>query len=234
MAICRPKTIGDAPARGPERSGGRRCGDFLVSRGMGEAQGKKVASTALRLRRSRRSRCSARSSHQRGHVRPRAEPQPWEKTWRMSVELHKSLVRFGAERETICKGRYRPGRTIDHGAPPPQLCGPAEIGRASLQALRGEVRSPLAQARCPLVQCGALCDLARPMMATKPHRSCVVAVRTGRDIFPTTLPASNGRSSANTVKRVHAVPPMQNAPPQAKASRQATEGTPICDRANTT
>src|SRR3954453_20674868 len=38
MALCRPKTIGDAPARGPERSGGRRCGDFLASRGMGKAQ----------------------------------------------------------------------------------------------------------------------------------------------------------------------------------------------------
>jgi len=46
---------------------------------MGEAQGKKVASTALRLRRSRRSRSSARSSHQRGHGRPRAEPQSLEK-----------------------------------------------------------------------------------------------------------------------------------------------------------
>lgn len=68
MAICRPRTIGDAPARGPKRSGGRRCGDFLASRGMGAAQGKKVAATALQLRRSRRSRSSARSSHQRGHV----------------------------------------------------------------------------------------------------------------------------------------------------------------------
>ncbi|MBR0938500.1 hypothetical protein [Bradyrhizobium jicamae] len=43
MAIWRQKTIGDAPAfQEPERSGGRRCGDFLVSRGMGEAQGKKA------------------------------------------------------------------------------------------------------------------------------------------------------------------------------------------------
>src|SRR4051812_17135718 len=40
------------------------------ARGMGEAQGKKVAATALRLRRSRRSRSSARSSHPRGPVRP--------------------------------------------------------------------------------------------------------------------------------------------------------------------
>jgi len=48
---------------------------------MGEAQGKKVASTALRLRRSRRSRSSARSSHQRGYVRPRADPQSYGEAW---------------------------------------------------------------------------------------------------------------------------------------------------------
>jgi len=35
MAIWRPRTIGDAPAGGPERSRGRCCGDFLASRGMG-------------------------------------------------------------------------------------------------------------------------------------------------------------------------------------------------------
>src|SRR5689334_7771948 len=39
MAMDRPRTIGDAPACGPERSGGRRCGDFLASRGMGFSPG---------------------------------------------------------------------------------------------------------------------------------------------------------------------------------------------------
>src|ERR1700676_5345159 len=36
MAIGRPEAIDDAPARGPERSGGWRRRDFLASRGMGE------------------------------------------------------------------------------------------------------------------------------------------------------------------------------------------------------
>jgi hypothetical protein len=72
------------------------------------------------------------------------------------------------------------------------------------------------------------------MMATKRHRSCVAAVSTGRGIFSTTAADSNERVSADTVKRVHAVPPMQTAPRQAKASRQAIEGTPICDRAKIT
>src|SRR4029077_7114821 len=49
-----PEAIDDAPARGPERSGGWRRRDFLGSRGMGEAQGKKVDPAPLRLSRSRR------------------------------------------------------------------------------------------------------------------------------------------------------------------------------------
>jgi hypothetical protein len=38
---------------------------------------------------------------------------------------------------------------------------------------------------------------------------------------------SDGRVLAKTVKRVHAVPPMQTAPTQANASRQASKGIPI-------
>ncbi|KAF0104031.1 MAG: hypothetical protein FD144_1960 [Rhodospirillaceae bacterium] len=62
MAICRPEAIDAAPACGPEQSGGWRRDDFLASRGMGEAQGKKVEPPPLRLRRSRRSRPLARSA----------------------------------------------------------------------------------------------------------------------------------------------------------------------------
>src|SRR5262249_46931172 len=62
MAICRPKAIAAAPVFGPERSGGWRRRDFVGSRGMGEAQGKKVSPPPLRHRRSRRSRPLARSS----------------------------------------------------------------------------------------------------------------------------------------------------------------------------
>src|SRR5258705_13331278 len=39
MAIYRPRTIGDAPACGPQRSGGRCRRDFLASRGMGVSPG---------------------------------------------------------------------------------------------------------------------------------------------------------------------------------------------------
>ena len=42
MAIGWPEAVDAAPARRPERSGGWQPKDFLVSRGMGVAQGKKV------------------------------------------------------------------------------------------------------------------------------------------------------------------------------------------------
>ncbi|MET4483793.1 uncharacterized protein (DUF736 family) [Bradyrhizobium sp. F1.13.3] len=159
-----------------------------------------------------------------------------EKTWRMSVVLNRG--RYGSaqkEKQSAAKGGIVPDGMIERGAPLHRsYVGQTEIGMACLkrsQEKRGYLSLKLDVSP---VQRAALCDLARPTMATKRHRSCVVAVRTDRDIFSTTRPDSNGRVSANTVKRVHAVPPMQTAPPQAKASRQASEGTPICDKANTT
>src|SRR5262249_43007605 len=49
MAIDRPQAIDDAPACRTEHSGGWRRRDFLGSRGMGAAQGKKVSPPPLRL-----------------------------------------------------------------------------------------------------------------------------------------------------------------------------------------
>ena len=69
MAIDWPEAIGAAPACRPERSGGWRPGDFLVSRGMpAKPGGEESRSAPLRHRRSRRSRPSARSAHQRGRL----------------------------------------------------------------------------------------------------------------------------------------------------------------------
>jgi hypothetical protein len=61
---------------------------------MGEAQGKKVSPTPLRLRRSRRSHPLARSAKERPWVR--AEQHPREKTWLTQKVLHK---RSGTPRE---------------------------------------------------------------------------------------------------------------------------------------
>jgi hypothetical protein len=67
---------------------------------MGEAQGKKVAATALRLRRSRRSRSSARSSHHRGPVRRVLNQKSGRRRWPGLVRLGKKSVRFGVGKET--------------------------------------------------------------------------------------------------------------------------------------
>jgi hypothetical protein len=67
---------------------------------MGAAQGKKVAATALRLRRSRRSRSSARTSHQRGKER-RVLSNNRGRKWRVSVRLGKRSDRFGVGKEAV-------------------------------------------------------------------------------------------------------------------------------------
>src|ERR1700745_3649325 len=47
MAMDRPRTIGDAPGCGPQRSGGRRRSDFLASRGMGVSPGEESRSDGV-------------------------------------------------------------------------------------------------------------------------------------------------------------------------------------------
>jgi len=99
MAMFRPKTIGDAPA-GPERSGGRRRSDFLASRGMGKAQGKKVVSDGVAAQ-------TIEAQPVFGQIKPsqrpgasRSETQSWEKTWLISVMLYKRSEQLGEEKET--------------------------------------------------------------------------------------------------------------------------------------
>ncbi len=82
MAIVRPEAT-DAAPKGPQRSGGRRRAKFLASRGMrGTRRGRKFVRPSLRLRRSRRSRPSARSSHHRGRSGPRAPTVIRGERWR--------------------------------------------------------------------------------------------------------------------------------------------------------
>lgn len=67
-----------------------------------------------------------------------------EKTWRSSVELHKRLVRFGAEeKQSATKGGIVPEGMIKRGASLHRnYVNQTEIGTAPLKALRGEVRLP--------------------------------------------------------------------------------------------
>jgi len=65
MAIVRPKAIDDALAREPKRSGGWWQAAFLPREECAARAGEESCRTPLRQRRSRRSRPSARSSHER-------------------------------------------------------------------------------------------------------------------------------------------------------------------------
>jgi hypothetical protein len=128
-----PEAIDAAPARGPKRSGGWRRRDILASRGMGEAQGKKVALPPLRLRRSRRSRPTARSSH-------------GEAVGRMPNSI---LARSRGQTDGACKGARLTGRGDGgHGI---------EKGRSASEVNRSRRAPP---PRCSSTAPGADCRSA--------------------------------------------------------------------------
>jgi len=69
MAIGRPETSDDAPASGPERSGGWRRSDFLASRGMGESPGEESRSDAVAAQAIEAQPVSSQIRPSRGKVR---------------------------------------------------------------------------------------------------------------------------------------------------------------------
>jgi hypothetical protein len=90
---------------------------------MGIAQGKKVDPAPLRLRRSRRSRPSARSSQREAAWLARPEQRPREKTWRTSHVLHKRLGMPGEEKEPWRRKRRRSPPRPGHRVPLPASTG---------------------------------------------------------------------------------------------------------------
>ena len=75
-------------------------------------------------------------------MRPRAEPQFREKTWRISVVLNKRSERFSVERETICsKGRHCLPKEWSKSTPAAAYVGRAEIGAAWSMPSRGGLRA---------------------------------------------------------------------------------------------
>jgi hypothetical protein len=101
MAIDRPRTIDDAPARGPERSGGWRRGDFLASRGMGFSPGEESRSDGVAAQAIEAQPVFGQIRPSRGQVLACAEQHPREKTWRMSVVPHKMSVSSVVEKEAM-------------------------------------------------------------------------------------------------------------------------------------
>ncbi|MBN9562509.1 MAG: hypothetical protein J0H14_17550 [Alphaproteobacteria bacterium] len=103
MAIDRPMTIDDAPARAPERSGGCRRRDFLASRGMGFSPGEESRCADIAAQAIEAQPVFGQIRPSRGQVRPCAEQHPQEKTWPMSVVPHKMLDGSGVEKETLAQ-----------------------------------------------------------------------------------------------------------------------------------
>jgi len=98
---------------------------------MGEAQGKKVSPTPLRLRRSRRSRPLARSAKERPWSRRTASS---EKTWLTGKVLHKRAGTPGEEKEAVAwekDGIASDANQSNDNAPSHRVfVGRAEIGAA--------------------------------------------------------------------------------------------------------
>ena len=141
MAIYRPKTIDDAPARGLERSGGRQRGDFLVSRGMGVSPGEESRSAALRSG----DRGAAALRPDQAIKRPRgpcAERHPQEKSWRISVVLRKMSLRSGEETETDAKEWAESIALNNRDEMPVRCVGRARKVRRQEPSVRGRPQYP--------------------------------------------------------------------------------------------
>ena len=103
MAIYRPEAIGDAPL-GPERSGGWRREISCLARNGRQPRGRKSAA-AVALRRSRRSRPSARSG-QRGRG-PRAEQLLGEDVANVKGTPARGWAFPGERKETLARRQKR-------------------------------------------------------------------------------------------------------------------------------
>ena len=245
MAIGRPKAIDDAPAgRGPHRACamGWPQGRSEAEDGGGEtflpreewanrgphgagpvgwkAQGKKVDPPPLRLRRSRRSRPSARSSHGEAMWSARRTASSGEDV-ADTERLHKSPGFPGDEKETpwFEKGqRHDPAIRADGDTAMARVARPGDIRRPERSkerlAFYGHADEPLTAP-----------NSSRSTMRTAAYPS-LVAPPKGNDAGPPAPRRSTG-GGANSDMRAHAVPPTRIAPTIANAPRQPSDGTPI-------
>jgi hypothetical protein len=143
MAINRPGTIDDAPARGPERSGGWRRRDFLGSRGIGAAGVPALRGGKPRGRKSRRPplrqsdeacRPVARSRHQEA-AGSRARQPLKEKTWQTWVRARGQAQRAKEQKPWRTERRSQPSGT----RPAFALQAPGSVGCGS-RAVRSKRR----------------------------------------------------------------------------------------------
>ena len=118
---------------------------------MGEAQGKKVSSTPLRFRRSRRSRPSARSSPMRGQVLACAEQHL--ETCQLAIGPHKRSCVPGEGRDNLARRKAAPRRrnrpNPTHGRVTAGSKSPVEITHLQQSAREGPRGPRHAEERLP-------------------------------------------------------------------------------------
>ena len=191
--------------------------------GPGKAQGKKVdrrrcgsgdrGAAVLRPDQAKERPCG-----------PRAEQHPREKTWRTSNRPAQE-VRHSRRRKRnpgVEKGRRHDPTDPGRRRRPPQehgVCRPERRGRPSKRCKGRRVSRSRGRS-------SHRAD-TQPIDDEAQAHPSLVAAASGSDAGPpaTPVPAFGG---TNSVMRAQAVPPTRIAPTTAKASRQPSDGTPIC------
>src|SRR5208337_2058324 len=236
MAIGKPKAIDDAPAgRGPHRAcamgwpqGRSEAEDgvgktFLPREEWAKPRGRKSIRPPLRLRRSRRSGPSARSSHGEAVWSARQTAPSGEDvadTERPTQDPRPSRRRKG-------NSRVQKGHRHD-----PAICADGDAADENCHIRPGGDDQPV-RSNEDLGASGHADEPHSPrqnstssaMMTAQPHPSRVASA-IGNDAGPS-APRRQTCGGTNSDMRAHAVPPTRTAPTIAKASRQPSDGTPI-------
>jgi hypothetical protein len=228
MAIYRPKTIGDAPACGLKRSGGRRRETFLPREEWALAQGKKVLSDGVaaqaieaqpvfgQIKPSRRSGASrALNNNLR---RRRGESRLRQRSRNVSAQRTKRCAGNGG----IVPEQNRSSQR--ERVQPPSLCGPSGNQRGMVDRFEDGRDYLLLKLddpsfNVPMIRAYSTTTMSKRLSLTRRCREnwmrCTLQ-------HPARL---QWVGPPRPVKRIHAVPPMKPAPTQAKNSCQASEGT---------
>jgi hypothetical protein len=198
---------------------------------MGAAQGKKVDPTPLRLRRSRRSRSSARSGHQEARCVVRRTAFGGEGVAKTGFCSTKTSA-IGQEETPPWaeKGGSGGEKERNDFTPAPTFVGRAVIGRLGLGHRLAGDRGSRQNARPGRPD---LRESVRRRGTVRAPFPRVATVRSDCDLPTAERPGRAGMGLANPVIRAQAVQPITIAPSPAKTSRHTSESMPIWDSPST-
>jgi hypothetical protein len=195
--------------------------DFLASRGMAKGQGKKVAPSAVAAQ-------AIEAQPSFGQIRPlrgRVVRVPNSILGRRRGRRRISCTR-GPAFQAKKRKPWRTERTLpgsDQAVQMPAL--PRERLSVGLEALASPIAARTAAS--PATRTSAQRTDSQPIDDEAQAHPSLVAPASGSDARPSATPPSTC-GGTNSDMRAQAVPPTRTAPTTAKASRQASDGTPIC------